>query len=228
MRILGLDTATWYASVGILVDGQARAEGTERTATSHAVSLLSLIERTLAQAGLTLAELDAVAVSRGPGAFTGLRVGLSTAKGLAYATGAALVTVPTLEALAATVGDADVDVVALLDARKGELYSGRYRVHAGQCERLEEDRLTTLEERLATLPERCILVGDADVAYGDVLRARLPSTVEIRSLAHFGPSGLSVARLGAARLQLHGAESELAAEPDYLRPSEAEVNAITA
>lgn len=228
MRILGLDTATWYASVGILVDGQVRAECSERTASSHAVTVLPLIQRTLDEAGLALADLDAVAVSRGPGAFTGLRVGLSTAKGLAYSTGAKLVTVPTLEALAATVGDAAVDVVVLLDARKGEFYTGRYRVHAGGCEPLEEDRLTTLTERLATLPAHCILMGDADVAYGEVLRAQLPATVEVRRLAEHGPSGVSVARLGGVRLAAHGAESELAAEPQYLRPSEAEVNAITA
>ncbi len=228
MRLLGLDTATWYASVGVLVDGLGRAEGTERTSSSHAASLLPLIERTLAQAGVRLADLDAIAVTRGPGAFTGLRVGLSTAKGLAYATGARLVTVPTLQALAATVGEADCDVVVLLDARKGEFYTGRYRVHGGAAEALEEDRLVRLEDRLGELPSRCIIVGDPDVAHADLLGRRLPAAATLRRLSEFGPSGVVVARLGAARLAAHGAESEFAAEPEYLRPSEAEFKAASA
>jgi tRNA threonylcarbamoyladenosine biosynthesis protein TsaB len=102
VRILGLDTATWKASVGLRIDGQCVSERSRIADGSHAVSLLSLIEEVLRDGGCAVPDLDAVAVSGGPGSFTGLRIGLSIAKGLAYATGACLIAVPTLEALART------------------------------------------------------------------------------------------------------------------------------
>jgi tRNA threonylcarbamoyladenosine biosynthesis protein TsaB len=92
-----------------------------------------------------------VAVSGGPGSFTGLRIGLSVAKGLAYATGASLIAVPTLEALARTVAHLDGKICPVLDARKGELYAACFQAAGGAFRRLTDDLLLTPEELLALL-----------------------------------------------------------------------------
>jgi tRNA threonylcarbamoyladenosine biosynthesis protein TsaB len=151
VRILGLDTATWKASVGLRIDGELVSEQSRTADGSHAVSLLSLIQEVLQDGGCSVRELDAVAVSGGPGSFTGLRIGLSVAKGLAYSTGARLIAVPTLEALARTVAHFDGKVCPVLDARKGEVYAACFQSSSGGLERLTDDLLLTPEELLALL-----------------------------------------------------------------------------
>lgn len=229
MIVLALDTSTWWASVAVVADGAVLAAERERTHGSHAIELLPLVERTLAAAGVALADVGAVAVTRGPGSFTGLRVGLSTAKGLAYATGARLVAVPTLEALALAVEGATGTVLVLLDARKGELYAGRFTADgAGGLRRREADRLVTIEAVTATLPERGVVVGDAGEAYGDALRRHAGPQLVLRDVAELAPVAIAVARLAATRLATGGGDEAMAVEPDYIRPSEAELNAVSA
>jgi tRNA threonylcarbamoyladenosine biosynthesis protein TsaB len=182
MIVLGIDTSTWWASVAVAVDGETRAAACERANRSHATDLLPLIERVLGEAGVAPQAIGAVAVTGGPGSFSGLRVGLGTAKGLAYATGARLVAVPTLEALAQSVDGCTGTVVALLDARKGELYAARFeRDAAGACRRTESDRLLTIDALLATLPQGCVVVGDAEEVYGEQIRDQAGPDVVLRS-----------------------------------------------
>jgi len=226
MVVLGIDTATTTASVGVRRHGIDCAEQSQETR-SHAATLLDLIDRTLSDAEIRMAEVDAVAVSLGPGSFTGLRVGLSTAKGLAYAVGAKLAGVSTLEALAWAVSDYEGEVVTLLDARKEEVYAARFRMAAGCCERIAPDELLPLEAVLEVMPPRCLVVGDADAAYGERMRERLPATVEIRPYALCRPRGTVVARLAEAGLMVAENDLTLTAEPAYLRPAEAELKAIS-
>lgn len=219
--MLGIDTATRYASVGLRDDDEVIAEQTETASGSHAVSLLPLIERVLGEARVDTRDLDAIAVSRGPGSFTGLRVGLSVAKGLACATGARLVGVPTLEALAMAAGRKAV-ICALLDARKGEIYAGCFEVTPEGLRRLSDDAVLPLEALMEVLPTPCLIVGDAEPVYGAALRSRFGARVEILSLEESGPRGGVVAAIGAAALRA-GADTEAAdLEPTYIRVCEAE------
>src|SRR5206468_435512 len=103
MLVLGLDTATWAASVGVTRDGEPLAEESCRAASNHTETLFPLIARVLARAGVSLAEVSGIGVSIGPGSFTGLRIALSTVKGFSYALGHKIAGVPTLDALARTV-----------------------------------------------------------------------------------------------------------------------------
>jgi len=151
VRILGLDTATWKASVGLRIDGVVVTERSRTADGSHAVSLLSLIEEVLRDGQCSVRDLEAVGVSSGPGSFTGLRIGCSVAKGLAYATGARLIAVPTLEALARTVAHLNGRVWSALDARKGELYAACFQSGNGGFQRLTDDLLLTPEALLALL-----------------------------------------------------------------------------
>ena len=225
MWILGVETATWTASVGVARDGCAVAERTLRSESSHAPTILSLIDEVTQAAGIRVRELDAIAVSAGPGSFTGLRIGLSTAKGLAYASGARVVAVPTLAALARAAGPRDGTICPVLDARKGEIYV------AGFCWRDGRLIQTVVEQaiapaRLAQLVSPpCTLVGDAVDIYAEVLGQLFAGAATLLSLSQVPPSGAVVAQIGH-ELLASGATSALAElEPRYVRPSEAELKA---
>jgi tRNA threonylcarbamoyladenosine biosynthesis protein TsaB len=176
VHILGLDTATWKASVGLRLDGETAAEKSRSADGSHAVSLLSLIDEVLQAGSCTVRDLDAVAVSGGPGSFTGLRIGLSVAKGLAYATGARLIAVSTLEALARTVAHLDAKICPVLDARKGELYAACFQSSNGLLQRLTDDQLLTPEELLALLDASNLpgKAGPGAASSAEPLAARTP------------------------------------------------------
>src|SRR5579862_828576 len=173
MRILGIDTATRRASIGVLVDGAIVAEQSELANGSHAVTVLPLIADTLQRAGVAVRDLDAIAVSCGPGTFTGLRVGLSIAKGFAYATGIPVVGVPTLEALARTVSPPHATVCTVLDARKGELYAACFAAAPSGVRRLTPDAVMTPDELIAHIVLPCAMLGDAVPRYETFLRERL-------------------------------------------------------
>jgi len=226
VRILGVDTATWRASVGLVIDGSVVAEESLSTTGNHAASLLPLIEEVLRRAACAAQALDAVAVSSGPGSFTGLRVGVSVAKGVACATGARLVAVPTLEALARTVADRDSVICPVLDARKGELYAAAFAACAGQLTRIAADALVTPDGLLETLPTPCVILGDAVERYGPLFQSRLGGHVTVLPFETHAPRGGIVARMGWERLQAGEIADLHQLEPFYIRPSEAEVRSI--
>lgn len=134
MLTLTIETATQDESVAVVAHGELLAERTTRAGRGRADELTESVADVLSSSSLALAGLDAIAVSIGPGRFTGLRVGLATAKGLSAATGVPILPVPTLEALAASAPPDDLRdgavVCAMLDARRGEVYSALFRLGA--------------------------------------------------------------------------------------------------
>jgi tRNA threonylcarbamoyladenosine biosynthesis protein TsaB len=131
MRILALDTATEACSVALLSDGGLIGRFQE-VGRGHAEQILGMVDATLAEAGLPLSMLDAIAASVGPGAFTGVRISVSVAQGLAFGAGLPVIAVTTLEALAlAAVRGGAAQVLACLDARMGEVYWECFSAHAG-------------------------------------------------------------------------------------------------
>lgn len=142
MRILTIETATPTESIAVVLDGELVAERTARAGRGRADELVAAVADVLERSSLALTDLDALAVSIGPGRFTGLRVGLATAKGLSAPTGVPVLPIPTLEALAASVRAEDAalrnNVCAMLDARRGEVYSATFGP-VGAPERLSAD-----------------------------------------------------------------------------------------
>ena len=130
MRVLGIDTSSLLGGVAILDNETLLAESRLNVAVAHSERLMGEMDRMLRHSDLTVKDIDVFAVAVGPGSFTGLRVGLSTVKGLVYATGRPMVAVPTLEALAWNVPFCRYQVCPLLDARKGEVYAGLFKVAA--------------------------------------------------------------------------------------------------
>jgi tRNA threonylcarbamoyladenosine biosynthesis protein TsaB len=203
--------------------GRVIAERAERESRSHTVSLPRLVERTLADAQLRIDDVEGLAVSIGPGSFTGLRIGLAFVKGLAYAGRVPIAAVPTLEALA-WVADAPAGarICAALDARKQEVYAALFASTPDGPERLTPDLALAPAALAARLEAPCVLVGDAGEVYGEVLGAR----AALRPFATHHPRGGIVARLGAARLARGEAADTGALEPTYVRAPEAELAAL--
>ena len=201
-------------------DGTVLAEDVFRLSRSHTESLPALIERVLAAGGVGLNDVEGLAVSIGPGSFTGLRVSLALAKGIAFAGGLPLASVSTLEALAwvADAGPGET-ICAALDARKREVYAALFAADDRGPRRLTADVAQSPEALAAGLPPGCVLVGDASDAYGDVLAPR----ATVRPFASHHPRGGVVARLGWERLARgeHANLGEL--EPVYVRQPDAQL-----
>ena len=184
MKILGLDTSISVASVALIEDGQIVAEDfyprrgvVDRSSNKsrHTETILPLIDSVLQRARVALDEIAGIAVSIGPGSFTGVRIGLSTVKGLAYGTGIRAVGISTLQAIAARVTGFEGIVCPVLDARKNEVYGAIFRKHGNQLERLTEDSLTTFANFLEDLrgfgrPMPCLLIGDGVTACRPLLQ----------------------------------------------------------
>jgi len=201
---------------------QLLAEDAAATSRSHVGSLPGLVEGVLERAGLVVGDVEGVAVSIGPGSFTGLRIGLGLAKGLAFAGGLPLAAVPTLEALAEAAGASPGETVcAALDARKREVYAAVFQVDdTGRLRRLGADDVVAPEILAARLPVGTILIGDAGEAYPEAFQDR---TIR-RPFATHHPRGGIVARLGARRLAAGEAVDLGSVEPVYVRPPEAELS----
>jgi tRNA threonylcarbamoyladenosine biosynthesis protein TsaB len=210
MKIIALDTSTLTAGVAAWEGGSVRAQRRGRV-TTHSDALLTMIDETLREAGWTLQGVDAVACTAGPGSFTGLRIGLATAKGLCFALGKPLVCVPSLEALAARAPDGRV--AAVMDAHKQEVYAAIYEVSGGMPRLLEGEWVlppAQLLERLGGVP----LVGDGALRY-----LQLGLALDEDGAAQPG----DVARLAAARLARGEADDLSSSGPRYVRASEAEI-----
>lgn len=220
MRVLGIDTATWTASVGICVDGKTRSERSVATGGGHALSLMALVAETLRDAALEMVDIQGVAVSIGPGSFTGLRVGLATAKGLAMAGGLPVAGVSTLEALAAAAEIRDGLVCPVLDARKGEIYAALIEMRGGEARVVQPEVAVALDRWLPVVGDRaCTFVGDAV----ELVRSGARPDWTLLPFERCHPRGAVVARLGWLRLLGGGADDLAGLEPRYVRPSEAEI-----
>ena len=222
MLVLGIETATWVGGVGLIEDQQVIAEYTWHTGRTHSEMLVPLVRRMMEDARRELADLDGVAVSIGPGSFTGLRIGLSTAKGLCFSLGCPLVAVPTLDALASRMLFSAYPVCCMLDARKKEVYAAIYDTSEGVLQRQWGPEAIDPDRAAHRLCRTAVFVGTGATLY----RERILSLANDARFAPGelnAPSAVAVARLGLGALE-EGDRVDLAGiEPMYLRSSEAEL-----
>jgi tRNA threonylcarbamoyladenosine biosynthesis protein TsaB len=227
MLILGIETSGMRGGIAVCRDGLCLAEAAlENAPRRHAQTLVTQIQATLERLGIRIADLDAVAVSIGPGSFTGLRVGVVCAKTLAYATGCRLAAVDTFAAIAAN-SPADLAAVHVIaDAQRGDLFLGTYRRSAAEgWNSPSPPTIVAAQEWLATLGEKDIVTGP-----GLAVVDRNPAAAMWGSLPEsvWTPSARTIAEIGARQI----AEGRLAdcatLEPFYLRRSAAEERADAA
>ena len=226
VRVLAVDTSTMQQSLA-LTDGPTVVSRLICGARNHADSLLRNIEHVLDLANWELASLDLIAVGIGPGSFTGLRVGMATAKGLAVSAGVPIVGVSSLAATARPIATLfDGTIVVATDARRREAYAASFGTDGGNVVASDEARTiapAALAEEIANLTGPVAVVGDAFRAYEPLRDLNAEHIVRLPS-AWDTPSGPSLAFLAAEKLEAFGPDDLAALEPDYVRPSDAEMN----
>ena len=223
MLVMGVETSAMQGGVALVGDEGLISEYTLSVQATHSERLLPAIDRMLREAGVGLDALSGLAVSIGPGSFTGLRIGLSTIKGLAYSTGLPVVGVPTLEALAWSVPFAGWQICPVLDARKQEVYAALFRYENGTLVRVMEDTALAPEALCARIRRRTIFLGDGLAAYGALFQRLLGDRMMVPPPASRGSRPACVADLGRERLIRGERDPADSLVPRYLRPSEAEL-----
>ena len=222
MKIIGVDTAAKGCSVAIVENESLLSEVTKVSSHTHAIHLMGMIHEALDMSGVGLDDLDGFAVTHGPGSFTGLRIGISTVKGLASALGKPAVGVSSLQILAMQLVPCSCLICPVLDARKNEVYFSKYRYEHDVIIQETDTQVMTPDKAVSGIKEPCIFVGDGAVLYKDKIEQI------VGEFATFSPSFYSVikastvAALGIEKLKRkknHDAGSLL---PYYLRSSDAE------
>jgi tRNA threonylcarbamoyladenosine biosynthesis protein TsaB len=216
MRVLAVETSSLAGGVALLDGERLIAEYVLDVSVTHSERLMAAVDQVIADARWTPRSLQGLVVAIGPGSFTGLRIAVSTVKGLAVALDIPIAAVPTLDAMAAALPWAALPVCPVLDARKGEVYASCYRWSGGTMLR-EWEYLALPPEALAErLTEPTIVVGDGAAAVHTPHARAVPPPRRL-------PSPACVGALGLERLRRGDTVGAAALEPLYLRPSEAEL-----
>lgn len=225
MPILAIDTATLVSGVAIVENNKLLAEITLQTKLTHSEVLMPHIQQAMSMAKVSREQLEAVAVSIGPGSFTGLRIGLATAKTLAYALNIPIVGVSTLEALAYNCQVIDNYIVPTLDAQKGNVYAAQYLGQADGLQEIIEPHVigfAELLEKVRTADKPVILLGEGAIKNRQAVQAA-GGSVHLAGEHNMMPRAASVAFLGLKALREKRSSDVMTLEPYYIRRSEAEV-----
>lgn len=222
--LLALETATMCGSVGLVSGERCIGEVSLHSSLTHSRRLLNSIDMLMQDTGADWGCIDGIAVSMGPGSFTGLRIGLSTAKGLAMAADKEMVGVGTLDAMAVQFGVAAGLVCPVLDARKKEVYTALFRCGGnGALERISDDMAISPDDLCTMIKEPVIMVGDGLAVYRELFRQGLGSLL-IEAPAHlYYPRGAAVGVVGLEKWRRRDLLDRAAAVPSYVRASEAEI-----
>lgn len=222
MKVLAIDCAAKTVSVALAQDGVLIAEGFYNTKQTHSETLLPLVGNILQNAGFTLKEVDALATSVGPGSFTGVRIGISAIKGLAFAEDKPVFGISALQLAALGSGVPNGTVLALTDARGGRYYAAFFEINGNAVTRLSEDEILTQEALEKAIGmhynnKQIYLTGDGAVAFAKLSGCENRLVAPQFVLPHAG--GLAVL---ASSGQLSNPTSPKALQPFYLLPSQAQ------
>ena len=224
MKILALETSAKAVSAALSEDGRILASGYQDTGLTHSRTLMPIVEHLFRNTGLTRADCDAVAVAAGPGSFTGIRIGVAAAKGLAFAAEKPAVGVSTLAAMARNVAFADGLVLCAMDARRSQIYNAVFLAENGHLTRLTPDRAIALEELAQELREDSrpkLVVGDgARLCFDFLSNAGLPCRLAPPHLIM--QNAASVALEAEEAAAAGGLISAQDLQPVYLRPAQAQ------
>jgi tRNA threonylcarbamoyladenosine biosynthesis protein TsaB len=224
MKIIGIDTATKGCSVSVVENALLLSEVTKVSSHTHAIHLMGMIDEALQISGVKLADVDGFAVTEGPGSFTGLRIGLSTAKGLAAAMQKPVVGVSSLRVLAMQLVPCPLLICPVLDARKNEVYVARYRYEKGELNQEVDADVLPPDIAVSGIHEPCIFVGDGATLYKDIIESVIGKFATFALPYYSVIRASTVAMLGIEKLD--GKENVVSDNliPYYIRRSDAERN----
>ena len=224
MLILAFETSAKAGSVALMEDGVLLGESYQNTGLTHSQTLMVMAEDVLKSSGKTPGDVQAVAVAAGPGSFTGVRIGVAAAKGLAWGGDIPCYGVSTLEAMALTLGAYDGYVLPVMDARRSQVYNALFCAKAGKLTRLTEDRAISLEDLAAeikSLEKPIFLVGDGSTLCYNTLSEAVPQLVlPPEHRMHQRASGVALAAM--EKIAAGDPGDAAALTPNYLRLSQAE------
>jgi tRNA threonylcarbamoyladenosine biosynthesis protein TsaB len=224
MKILAVDTATKSCSVAIMDAGSLSAELITLNEETHSKHLMELIHKVLGMVSFNVGELNGMAVTIGPGSFTGLRIGVSTIKGMAHALDKPVVGISSLDALAWQCAERSYLICALLDARKGEVYSATYRFRDDTLTQISREKASTPVAAIEGIKEPCVFIGSGAELYREDI------TKILGDRAYFAPEGdhiiraSSVGFLSMQRFKTRDTVEIASLVPHYIRKSDAELN----
>lgn len=214
MKLLSIDASGKTAACAVTEDGAVLTQSFTESGLTHSQTLLPLVDNVLKLSGLTMNDIDALAVTVGPGSFTGLRIGAALTMGLAG--DRPVYPVPTLEALAYNLCDRDCIIIPTLDARRNQVYTAVFEAKDGRITRLKEDCAISAEDVKKTVLEydgrEIYILGDGAYLFSDTYGVSFP---EGKALY---PQGISIARAAEGKLPVHAKDIKLS----YLRMSQAE------
>ncbi len=227
MKVLAIESASIAASCAVSEDGSLLGEYTLNHKKTHSEKLMPLIEELLNELNIKIQDIDVIAISEGPGSYTGLRIGAAIAKSLAFAVDIPIANIPTTKSLAANVFDVSKLIVPVMDAKAGRIYTGVYRWNEGKISTVKEQypcNIVDMLEMMNEYEEPIIFNGDGAVNYRDIIEKKL------RQRAYFAPERYNF--LNASTLASIGYDMALIGEfvqasdfrPQYLRMSQAERN----
>ena len=222
MKIIAVDTATTSCSAAIVDDGLVSAELTTVNNQTHSKHLMNMIDTVCGMSGAKIADMDGFAVTIGPGSFTGLRIGISTIKGLAWSLNKPVVGVSSLDALAWQCAPGKYLVCVLLDARKHEVYSCRYRNHDGELNKVGAEQVVAPVEAINDISEPCLFVGNGAVLYKEEIVAKLGALAHFAGWNQDNIRASSVAGISLSRFIHQETDDVALLVPQYIRKSDAE------
>ncbi len=235
MMLLAMETSALTGSLALVEaflqgDGQSPdlkviAESTVNLPSTHSERLMPSLNRLLQDASLTIRDVQGIALALGPGSFTGLRIGVSTVKGLAYALKVPVVGVSSLDALAQNLRFSSLQVCPVLDARKKEVYAALFRGDGeGHLEKMGKDRVLPPEDLALQIVEKTLFLGNGLETYGELFRRKLGPKAILAPPEFSLPRAVNVARLSLEEFQKGRTLDVFSFAPAYLRRSEAEIH----
>ncbi len=223
MVILGVETSTFATGIAVVEGDRVVGESYLDKGPSHSEKLLPTIDWILNETGIDKTELNALAVSVGPGSFTALRIGISAVKGLAYSLSIPVAGVSTLEIIASNFSNVSYPICTVVDAKKNEIYTAFFDQSRNEVCRLREDTTMTPGELVGEIKEKTLFTGSGALLYRDFLEDNL-GDIAIFSSNELGlPRASNCALLGARKLRCYGSDNTLELTPLYLRKSDAEI-----
>lgn len=215
--IIAIDTSTEMASVALVRDGEALAELSWRCGQSHTTQLLPSLVFLLEKTGSLIRDASGIIVARGPGSFNGLRVGVGTAKGLAFSLGVPLVGIGTMEVEAYPHAETGLPVCPIFNAGRGEIAAALYQKRDGRWEQVVAENITTIDKLCAGISTPTIFCGAYVKSVAGELQQKLGSKAIIPSSASRLRRAYFLAELGLKRLEAGDTDDVRTLQPLYLR-----------
>ncbi len=215
--LLAIDTSTDTASLALVQDGEVLAELTWRCGQNHTVELLSRLAHLLSQANLNPKSTSGIIVARGPGSFNGVRVGVSTAKGLAFSLGIPIVGIGTLEVEAYQHAETGLPICPIFNAGRGEIATAIYQKKDNKWRQLVAEHITTVDALCSQITTKTVFCGEFIPSIAAQLRKKLRQKAAILSSAALFRRASFLAELGLRRLKADDYDNPASLQPIYLR-----------